>query len=199
MKIYINDKEIEEDYSSFSFSEITNKINSSLEGKIIEKIFLNEIEINQSYLNELPIEKDNIKSIKYVTNNIDNLILETLEQIDSYLPNLKSGCLEASNFYRNGDFSKANDKYQLLLDGLSWYIDSTYKILSLIDLYKLNKKFDDYLLTFNEYLNELENAQKNDDDILVADILEYEVIDFIDKFIMLNDRIKDNFKKESDL
>ena len=198
MKIFINEQELNKDFSSYEIPQILEIVKSDLKNEIIKKIILNEVEINQRYLKESLVEKKGINKLKFITQKTDQLILETLDEIDSYLPRLKKGCLDAAELYRNGQIEKGNQKYQLILDGLSWYTNSIFNIVNLLDNNDFKEQVNYNLLSLNEFLDELKTAQENEDNILIADILEYEIIEFIKKFISLNKKIMNLVKEESD-
>jgi len=194
MKIFLDNKEISNKYKSSVPYKILEDIKSNLDNKIIKKIILNNIEINELYLKESVIEKDVIKELRFTTQNVDDLIIETLLEIESYLPRLKKGCIETADYYRKSELEKAYQKYELVINGLSWYSESIFKIIKILDKIKFEKIINDNLVYLNKHLEELQNAQSNNDNILIADILEYEIIDMIDNFIEFNNRILEEIK-----
>lgn len=98
----------------------------------------------------------------------------------------------------NGDLKQANNKLQLIFDGLNWYTQSTQNIVNLLDNVELQNDLRNKLLSLNKFLEEIYKAQANDDNILIADILEFEIIDSIDEFIFLNNKITNLVEEESD-
>lgn len=189
MKVYLDDKELNDNYSKFTLPQILDDIKSKLNKQIIRGIYMNDVKINKRYLKDSLVSKEDIDEIKFITQNTDDLIKETLEEIDSYLPRLKNGCLNTANFFRNGEFKKANNKLQLILDGINWYIESTNNIVNLLKNKDLKNEVKDNLILLNNFLEELYEAQENEDNILIADILEFEIVEFINEFIFLNKKI----------
>jgi len=186
------------DYSGLTLPQILDEFRNKLDKRIIKKIIINEVEINERYLAESMIDKEDIDEIKIITQSTGDLIEETLNEINSYLPKLRAGSLDTVNLFRKGDLNQANNKLQLILDGLNWYTESTKNIVNLLDSEDLQKDFRNKLLALNNFLKEIHEAQENDDNILIADILEFEIIDSIDEFISLNDKVIKLVRKESD-
>lgn len=194
MRVFLDNKDFSNKYETNEPYKILKNIRADLDNKIIEKIILNDVEINEFYLRESKIEKDDIKEIRFITQAVDDLIIETLLEIESYLPRLKSGCSDTADFYRKSELEKASQKYELVLKGLSWYSESIFKITNLLDKNKFKQIVNDNLVYLNKQLEELKKAQSNNDNILIADILEYEIIDLIDNFIELNNNILKEIK-----
>ena len=198
MKIFVNDKKIENDnYKSLTLPKLLKKIKSNLDNEILKKIYVNEVEVNEKYLKESLLDIKDIKKIKFVTQKTKILIKNSLKETTNYLPKLKEGILDAADHFRNGDEEKVNNIYQQILNGIEWYTDVITKILSIIQQDELSKEGQKIIKGLNESLSELMIAYKKDDIILVADILEYEIVDFIDDFINLNDRIHCKFNNIS--
>lgn len=198
MKLYLDDKKINKDYSEFTITQILDDVKAELDDKIIKKIYLNKIQINEKYLKESLVNKEDINEIRFITQNNDNLIKETLKSIDSYLPRLKKGCVDTAYLFRNGELDKANNKIQLIFDGINWYTESTNSIVILLESKKLQKKIYEHLISINSFLEELNEAQEKEDNILIADILEFEIVEFIDIFIDLNKDIKNYFQRKEE-
>lgn len=186
MRIYINDKEIKKDYSDLNLPQLLEEVRNDLDQKIIKKIIINEVEVNERYLRESLIEKEDVNEIKFILQNTKTLIKETLEEIDNYLPKLKKGCIETADLFRNGNFNNANKKYQNIIEGISWYSQTITNIVNLVNKEKYITKINNKLISLNEILNELMQAYGNEDNILIADVLEYEIPEFIDDFVDIN-------------
>lgn len=189
MKIFLNDSELDLKHN-LTLPQIFKNIKKELNGKIISKIYINEVEVNERYLKESLIEKEDINKLRFMLKDNNELIKETLEEIDGYLPRLKNGCIETSNLLRNGDFKPANEKYQYIIEGLNWYSQTISNIINLLNLEEYINLINNNLTYMNKTLEELIEAYENEDNILVADILEYEIADFIDTFIELNKQLK---------
>ncbi len=196
MKIVLNGEEKYYDFKDENLAEILNLIGENMEKEIIDEIYVNDVEVNLKYLTDSLIEADDIKSLKINTKKVTTLINNTLQEIDNYLPVLKNGCLDAADLFRNNDFEEANQKYQLILDGIDWYTGTITHIINLLDFENEKKDFENYIILLNDTLSEIINAYENKDNILVADILEYELTEIIENFIQKNEVIKNHISRE---
>jgi len=195
MKLYLDEREIKEDgIINKDLADIFNIIRNQLEDKIIKKMYINNIEVNEKYIEDSMIDKEDVNELKFETQDVQTLILETSQEIKIYLPKLKSGCKDTSELFRINKAEEMNKKYRLILDGLNWYSKTTKNIISLLDVNKLNKKYNNLMISFNEILSELIVAYESGDNILVADILEYEIVEFINEFQDLNNQVLDRAK-----
>lgn len=189
MKIYINNKEIKDEYNSLTLPEILDKIKNDLDNEILQEIQINEVEVNEKYLKDSLVEKEDIDEIHFITQKTEDLIKNTLNQAADYLPKLKDGIVDTAALFRNGEEEKANNKYQQIIDGIDWYTDVLSKISKIIGDENLYNESQELIKGFNKPLTELMVAYNKNDIVLVADILEYEIVDYIDDFIEFNEKL----------
>jgi hypothetical protein len=194
MKLVIDNTEKNYKWKDKSFSSLLKLIKNELDKKIIEKIYINEVEVNQKYLTDDLIEVNDIEVLEIKTKTINELISETLNEIKAYLPKLKNGCIDAADLFRNNELQEANEKFQLILNGIEWYTKTINRILTLLEDYELRNQLENELILMNTTLKELIDAHENEDIVLVADILEYELTEFIDRFILKNEKINSIYK-----
>lgn len=100
MKILLNDKKLDNDYSELTLPQILNNIKRKLDKKIVKKIIINEVEVNERYLEKSLIDKDDINKINFITQSTVDLTKETLNEIDSYLPKLRTGSLKTVELFK---------------------------------------------------------------------------------------------------
>jgi hypothetical protein len=197
MLIYLNDKEITQKYKSLELPDILDEIKNNFENEILQSILVNDVEINEKYFKETLIEKKNIKKLEFVTKKTEDLIKETIKEASRYLPKLKRGINDTVSYFRNGKEKQAHDNYQLVLDGLEWYTSAIIKILSLLDEQKLYNMTEKKIKELNKPLTDMMVAHNKKDYVLVADILEYEILDYIDRFIAVNKKTRKIIQNES--
>lgn len=192
MKIFLNEKDVTEKYLNYnkSLDEIYNDIINKVKRKdeIIAQIFINGKEFNEEYLLRLD-NNDGIKTIKFVTKNIEDLTKETVNNAGEYLIKLKEGIKETADLFRQNDLEEANENYQLILEGFDWYLSVLSSLLEIIENEELINQNNNLLDEFNTVLKELMEAYENNDLVLVADILEYEISGWVNKFISFNSKI----------
>ncbi|NLM96918.1 MAG: hypothetical protein GX175_04800 [Halanaerobiaceae bacterium] len=189
MKIFLDKKELGDEYRGLTLPELLDSVKNSLKDKILKHIYINKVEVNERYLLESTLDKDDIKIIEFVTQSTGELIKETLNEVERYLPVLKTGVLDTADLFRNGKDREANEKYQLIIEGIGWYTEVISGILALMDNDGYYQQVQKTLNEFNESLTDLMIAHQKDDLILLADILEYEISEFIDEFISISQHI----------
>ncbi|ADU31859.1 hypothetical protein [Evansella cellulosilytica] len=114
------------------------------------------------------------KSVSELTNDI---LLSTEKYINSAVPEIK---LLAEEFY-NTPTDLTWKKYDQLLEGLQWI---THMIVS-VDRLKHNiRNWNEYLQivsSVDEELNHISDALEHKDYVLIADIIQYEIMDMLEK------------------
>lgn len=105
---------------------------------------------------------------------VNDLLLTSEEYINRAVPEIE---VLADQFYNNPDKESWN-KFGQLLEGLQWL---THLVQTIGSVDKKPENWMNYLKassSVNEELKNLEDALKNNDRILIADILNYEVLPF---------------------
>ena len=96
--------------------------------------------------------------------------LEALQTANEYMEKLVDGMNQCIQFYRVGDIGSANHYLLLIIDGLEWLLD----VIRLTQ--DIRKKPID-IESFRQILTEIVEALENSDTTLIADLLEYEVLE----------------------
>jgi predicted house-cleaning noncanonical NTP pyrophosphatase (MazG superfamily) len=187
MNIYLNEESIE--INSAEKSKIVEKISSKLEEEIIEKIYLDEIEVDLDYFinNDLNLERFN--EIKFISKDTNKLISETLQEAEEYLPKLKEGLKNTAEELRRDNVEDASQFLNQSLDGLEWYLHVLNSILDLRDEDILTQNLKKYIEKFNLALNRAVIALKKEEYNDLADLLEAEIISYLDTFSEFNKQL----------
>lgn len=110
--------------------------------------------------------------MKRVKRAMTDLIVETIESYNDYLVKLPAGCILIAEKLRDGQVSVALTQIKNFSEGLVWLVDAG----------SLLKENDiDVVLSIehvHEFLNEINGALEMQDYNLVADLFEYELVDF---------------------
>jgi len=197
VKIFLDEKPLGEEFNDMNLPEILSKIQNNLEGRILKAILINEVEVNEKYLKESLIDKDEINKIEFFTKKTSSLINETLDEANEYLPKLKKGTKQTASLFRNSD-DKAIKNYQLILNGLEWYIEASSQITSLMNNEDYYQQGQNMINEINKILSDLMVAYNKEDFVLVADILEYEIVDIVEDLIEFNKILILNTEGKSD-
>lgn len=100
---------------------------------------------------------------------------ELLQSLYEYLPKLYSGINTNVEYYRTNQNGMADELIIQVIDGLCWTIDAII----------LSEEFDREGLNIQELKNVLSEmllALENEDKVLIADILEYEIMPQVKKW-----------------
>lgn len=187
MNIYLNEELLE--IKTNNNREIAEKINSELEEEIIEKIYLDEVEVSLDYFLNNQLELENFDEIKFITKDISLLIKESLEATEEYLPKLQDGIKETAAELRNENHQNASELLNKSIDGLEWYLNILNSILDLREEDALSKNLKNYTEKFNIALNRAMIALKKEEYNDLADLLEAEIISYIDTFSEFNKQL----------
>lgn len=104
---------------------------------------------------------------------MEELIKETMESYDIYIDKLEPGIETIINLVHNEEYYEAKQSLVNLLEGLFWLVEINHKLNSLnhscsLDINEINRLTD-------EILKALEQNDLN----LCAEILQYELKDFV--------------------
>lgn len=94
---------------------------------------------------------------------------EILKTVDEYATKLRIGILECSKLFQSGQTADGSESVITIIEGLQWVIDAIALTSDIqkepIDSTEINLK-----------LNEIVDAFKNEDYILIGDLFEYEIL-----------------------
>ncbi|SHJ66592.1 hypothetical protein [Paramaledivibacter caminithermalis] len=109
---------------------------------------------------------------------MENQIIEILKSFIDYGDKLSKGVINASNELRKEENTINTDILLQCLDGLQWCVDvlkNTKGYLSSKDI-----RIDENRLA--DIIRELFEAFQNNDNVLIADLLEYEVTEILEEW-----------------
>lgn len=137
-------------------------------------------------------------TIKEITILVNETIASTYEYIENAIPLINK---LAEEFY-NQPNQKTWEKLTDLFEGIQWIIQSLTQIDSINNLsdilndYEIWNEYVQEVFKLNNVIPELENAIISEDNILIGDILMYEVISIfktmIEKIVFLKPKGVDN-------
>ncbi|PTV96831.1 hypothetical protein C8C76_12430 [Halanaerobium saccharolyticum] len=179
MLIYFNNVKIELDSSNKD--DILNTIESKLDNEIIKTIYLDDVEFSLKYFREAELDLERFEEIYFETQKINKLINETVKEAENYLPKLKTALKESAQLFRKKDYDEASQLFNLAVDGLEWYLNILNSIVDLKeknnDVDEVNKLLNKFNMALNRAMISLNQEEYND----FADLLEVEIIEYLDK------------------
>src|SRR6056297_3459330 len=188
MNIYFND-ELIKDTKITAKEEILKLIDSKLEREIIDTIYLDEVDVSLAYFQENALDLERINSIKFETKKVLVLIEETLTKAEEYLPKLKDALNNSAAKFKEDQVEAAADLLDKTLKGIEWYLEVINGIISLIENQELKDKGNEILKDFTQALNRAMVALQNEDFDYLADLLEVEMVEYLDKLSDFNQEL----------
>ncbi|RCW58660.1 hypothetical protein DFR80_11082 [Halanaerobium sp. ST460_2HS_T2] len=188
MNIYLNDKLIE-DTEMTAKEEILELIDTKMEREIIDTIYLDEVDVSLAYFQENELDLERIDTIKFETKKVSVLIEETLTQAEDYLPKLKNALNNSAAKFKEEQVEETANLLDKTLEGIEWYLEVINGIISLIDKQELKDKGNETLNNFTQALNRAMVALQNEDFDYLADLLELEMIEYLDKMSAFNQEL----------
>lgn len=190
MNIYVDDEKY--DLETKNKEKILKNIRGNLNDEIINKIYLDEVEVSLDYFIENDINLKKIDKMNFVTKKNKILIKETLILAKKYLINLENALIQTAKLYENYMVYKGAGKLEKCLNGLEWYTEVTNSIYNLIDKDEITKKGEDLLNKLNIANTTAMLALQKEDYQYFSDIIEVKVVEVLEKIDAFNDMILNN-------
>jgi len=123
---------------------------------------------------------DGIDSIEITTETPVRLVGKILDEGDKYIDGLRDCLLKVAGHFTAGS-ECADDSFAEAVQGLQWFIQMTDFIEGTLnlDFRKLSLKgrpVAEYVKSLNGILQEIVNAQEGNDPVMLADIVEYDLV-----------------------
>ena len=160
-------------------------------GSYIRRIWLDQQEFPADYRETLQKKPTDINSLEVELANLKDLVATNLSNALDYLEKLIPGFDQAADLFRMGNEQEANKFYIQILDGMDWFsevinivMDSEFKRSAPEDTLRLRQA------KLTDLMSQMLEANKNQDWVLLADILEYEMIPFYKEWQTILTKLK---------
>ena len=182
MKIFINGCEETTEYSGDNLGNLLDQIQSVkvLPGTYIDKLLLNgqPIEPDAEKTRSTPITE--IETLEIEITTILDILNKNITNVEDYLKKLIPGIEKTAELFQMGNDQEASQLFVKIVDGIEWVSQVFNEILKALmtdpNTILLNgKTIQDRHNTLIDLTNQLLEAHKNKDWVLVADLLEYEI------------------------
>ena len=184
MKVSINRVAQEEsDFEGETVSAILDTIVQQTPGSYIRRIWLDDQEFPSDDREALQKKPSDIDSLEVELANLKDLVATNLANALDYLKKLIPGCEQAADLFRAGNEQEANKYYLQILDGIEWFSQVVSVIMSPDEGETELPDTDDESLEvrqkkLTDLMSQMLEANENQDWVLLADILEYEMVPF---------------------
>lgn len=184
MKVSINRVAQEEsDFEGETVSAILDSMVQQTPGSYIRRIWLDDQEFPSDDREALQKKPSDINSLEVELANLKDLVATNLANALDYLKKLIPGFEQAADLFRAGNEQEANKYYLQILDGIEWFSQVVSVIMSpdegeteLPDTDNESLEVRQKKLT--DLMSQMLEANENQDWVLLADILEYEMVPF---------------------
>ena len=164
--------------------------------RLITEVKVNDVTFSERWPGEarvIPLDK--IYKIEFLTKPLDFVAEKMLEDIPNKIDEIISGLKEAAELYRVADEQEANLNFVKVVTTLRDFINfiTQLKRVNIINWDKLELEEDYEKLI--KLIDEMLDVQDDEDWILLADLIEYELTPIMESWKEITANMKDNIKK----
>ena len=152
-------------------------------GNCFGNIRLNEKEVlvDSPETRQTPVSK--IETLETEVFSLNQILEKNIANARDYLKKLIPGLQQASDLFRTGNEQEANKFFINIIDGMEWFsqvVDTIAKATEseLTDIISVGRGFQDRQNQLVELSRQMVEANQNQDWVLLADLLEYEILPY---------------------
>ncbi len=179
MKIIVNGRE-ESLPEGQTVADILNHFISKAQGSLAQRIQVDgeELPLNAPETLNRPITGIGTLEIDYVL--LNEMVNKNRVNAEEYLEKLIPGIEKAAELFRLGNEQEANQYFLNIIDGMTWFSQVVVVIAEAVGIDSRREIFggnsiETRLKILTGFSKQLVEANKNNDWVLVADLLEYEI------------------------
>jgi hypothetical protein len=170
-----------------SLATMLEGLNSDLSkgGRFIASLLVNGEEVVDS-ISEKSRRLDGIDSIEITTETPVRLVGKILDEGENYIDGLRDCLMKVAGHFTSGSECAA-DSFAEAVQGLQWFVQMTDFIectlnLDFQKLLRNGRPVAEYVNSLNGILQEIVNAQEGSDPVLLADIIEYDLVPHLEEW-----------------
>lgn len=180
MKVYVNNELIFTGGREEAYERIQEFLRR--QELFVTSITANDIPVEMSLEEALQLE--GLEKMEISAATLGQLLRESLRSLAEYLPRLTAGLEKAAELFQQGDLQSANEIFIKAAEGLEWvihlfvFLERNYLLLQ-----ERVPALEPVAFTgeLGGKLKELLAAWENRDYVLVGDLLNYELVPFLEK------------------
>jgi len=169
------------------FANLEDLLVKVLEKEEFQERVVTDVYVNDEIFSELyphqaeDVEIDEIKKIEIKTMPVNKMALEMVQELDKVVELLSKGAEKIAELFRQGSDFEALDMYQDFLQVLQDF-------MALLSVFKQDGIINDVpslktaVETLSNLFSELMDAQEQEDWILLADLLEYNLLPHLEEW-----------------
>ena len=184
MNIHIQDNEIQFENNPETIEQLFNTINENLQEQDLQfsHLIIDDEEIYDNFDSYIMENIETIEKIRVIAMSVAEIVNETIVSTEQYVKNAVPVINKLADEFYQGPNEKTWMQLTDLFEGIQWIIQSLVKINSIensneiaID-YEVWNEYAQEVSKLNNIIPELEDAIVNKDNILIGDMLLYEVV-----------------------
>ena len=179
MKISINGAETQDpSFQGETLEEVMNAIVKSRQNSYIRRIWLDGQEVSSDSQDTLKTLTTSVELLELELAELQDLLANNLTNAKDYLVKLIPGFQKAEDLFRMGNEQEANQYYLQVLDGIEWFSQVVIIIVSTQKNKSEEKSLEERQKKLTDLMSQMLEANQNQDWVLMADLMEYEMIPF---------------------
>ena len=192
MKLTINGVEQKEsELKGETLEAILDMMVKNTPGSYIRRIWLDQQEFPSDDRETLQKKPADINCLEVELANLKDLVATNLSNALDYLEKLIPGFDQAADLFRTGNEQEANKYYIQILDGMDWFSEVVNVVMSSEgEGQEPENSLRIRQAKLTDLMSQMLEANKNQDWVLLADILEYEMIPFYKEWQTILSKLK---------
>ena len=192
MKLTINGVEQKEsEFKGETLEAILDMMVKNTPGSYIRRIWLDQQEFPSDDRETLQKKPADINSLEVELADLKDLVATNLSNALDYLEKLIPGFDQAADLFRTGNEQEANKYYIQILDGMDWFSEVVNVVMSSEgEGQEPENSLQVRQAKLTDLMSQMLEANKNQDWVLLADILEYEMTPFYKEWQTILSRLK---------
>ena len=192
MKLTINGVEQKEsEFKGETLEAILDTMVKNTPGSYIRRIWLDQQEFPSDDRETLQKKPVDINSLEVELADLKDLVATNLSNALDYLEKLIPGFDQAADLFRTGNEQEANKYYIQILDGMDWFSEVVNVVMSSEgEGQEPENSLRIRQAKLTDLMSQMLEANKNQDWVLLADILEYEMTPFYKEWQTILSRLK---------
>ena len=192
MKLTINGVEQKEsEFKGETLEAILDMMVKNTPGSYIRRIWLDQQEFPSDDRETLQKKPADINSLEVELADLKDLVATNLSNALDYLEKLIPGFDQAADLFRTGNEQEANKYYIQILDGMDWFSEVVNVVMSSEgEGQEPENSLRIRQAKLTDLMSQMLEANKNQDWVLLADILEYEMIPFYKEWQTILSKLK---------
>ena len=160
-------------------------------GSYIRRIWLDQQEFPSDDRETLQKKPADINSLEVELADLKDLVATNLSNALDYLEKLIPGFDQAADLFRTGNEQEANKYYIQILDGMDWFSEVVNVVMSSEgEGQEPENSLRIRQAKLTDLMSQMLEANKNQDWVLLADILEYEMTPFYKEWQTILSKLK---------